>query len=163
MAETKFKGKKISLRGELPQIGSMAKSFELLDQSFKTVTLESFGKKKKILNIFISLDTPVCSQSIRSFQSHVKSIPDLVVLNISMDLPFAAARFCKQENIDNVITLSAFRSSFPLDYGVEVAEGALKGLCARAVFVLGEDNRILYKELVSEITQEPNYNAALNV
>ena len=161
MIEIKFKGQPLHVKGPLLAVGSQAPSFELVDQDLKVVTLESLGHKKKILNIFISLDTPVCAQSILSFEDHARKLSDLVILDISMDLPFAASRFCKGHELGRAMTLSAFRSSFPKDYGIRIEDGPMRGLCARAVVVLGEDNRILYNELVPEITQEPDYKAAL--
>ena len=157
-----FKGQPIHVKNSLPKTGSKAPSFELVGQDLKVVNLSSFKEKIKILNVFISLDTPVCSKSMHTFNKEANSLSNVVVINISMDLPFAASRFCKAENMENVVTLSAFRSSFANDYGVKIVDGPLEGLCARAVFVLGEDDNILYSELVSEITQEPNYEAALN-
>ena len=161
MKEIRFKGKAIHIKGVLPKVGSSAPSFELVGQDLSPISLASFGNKRKILNIFVSLDTSVCSKSIHTFNTEVKGISDLIVINISMDLPFAASRFCKSENIDNVVTLSAFRSTFPEDYGVKIIDGPLEGLCARAVLTLGKDNKVLYTELVPEITQEPDYQAAI--
>lgn len=163
MQEVTFKGQLTHIRGFLPQVGSKAPNFELVSQDLSVVTLDSLGSQKKLLNIFVSLDTSVCSKSIHTFYEQARSIPHLVVVNISMDLPFAASRFCKEEKLENVLTLSAFRSSFARSYGVEIVDGPLQGLLARAVFVLGEENEILYSELVSEITKEPNYRAALSV
>ncbi|MES2199342.1 MAG: thiol peroxidase [Chlamydiota bacterium] len=162
MNEIKFKGKPIHVTGSFPKMGSIAPSFELVSQDLSTKSLSSFEDKNKILNIFISLDTPVCSKSMHAFNAKASAITDVVIINISMDLPFAASRFCKAENLENVITLSAFRSSFPEDYGVNITDGALKGLTARAVLVLGKDNKVLHSELVSEITQEPDYEAAIS-
>ena len=162
MSEVKFKGQPVSLSGTFPNAGSQAPSFELVGQDLSTSYLSSFENKKKILNIFPSLDTPTCSKSMHAFNAKASAISDVVILNISMDLPFAAARFCKAEHLEKVITLSAFRSTFAEDYGVKIAKGALQGLCTRAVLVLGKDNIILHSELVSEITEEPNYEAALN-
>ena len=136
MTQVTFKGQPVEINGTLPKAGSQAPSFELVGQDLSTSTLDSFKDKKKILNIFISLDTPVCSISLQSFNTKAGAIADVVVLNISLDLPFAASRFCKAAHLDNIITLSAFRSSFAEDYGVKIAKGPLKDLCARAVLVL---------------------------
>ncbi len=161
MNEIKFKGQPVSISGTFPKKGSQAPSFTLVAQDLRACDLSSFEGKNKILNIFISLDTPVCSKSMHAFNSKASALSDVVILNISMDLPFAASRFCKAEHLENVITLSAFRSSFPEDYGVKIAKGPLEGLCARAVLVLGKDNKILHSQLVSEITEEPDYESAL--
>lgn len=134
----------------------------LVNQDLSVTKLDFFKNKFKILNIFISLDTPVCSKSMHAFSSEVNALTDCVLMNISMDLPFATSRFCKAEHLENVITLSAFRSDFPEKYGVKITDGPLEGLLARAVLVLGKDNTVLYSELVSEITQEPDYKTALN-
>lgn len=156
-----FRGQPVKLTGSPLEVGAKAPQFQLVDRQLKAVGLETFGRKKKLLNVFVSLDTPVCSKSIQTFYDRARSIPNLAVLNISMDLPFAAARFCTSGQMEEVVTLSAFRSAFGRDFGVLMGEGALQGLLARAVFVLDEDNRVTYAELVPEITQEPNYAAAL--
>lgn len=160
MKQIKFKGADIHIKGAMPAVGSPAPSFALTDQNLQEIGLDSLGKGKKILNVFVSLDTDVCATSVHKFNDKAKRA-GIPVYNISMDLPFAAKRFCKSENLDNVTTLSAFRSNFAEDYGVEINEGPLKGLCARAVFVLSGDNKVLYREVVPEITQEPDYEAAL--
>lgn len=161
MEEITFRGKKVHVKGPLPEAGSQAPDFELVNQHLEPVTLESFRDQKKLLNVYISLDTSVCALSIKTWEEKVNQQSNLAVLNISMDLPFAASRFCHNENLENVITLSTFRSSFPDDYGVRITDGPLERLCARAVFLLDEENTILYRELVPEITQEPDYEAAL--
>lgn len=162
MSKVTFKGKPVQVTGNLPAIDSTAPKFVLTSPELEDIGLDKFGTKKKILNIFISLDTGVCAASIHKFYEFCASQKNTVVLNISMDLPFAASRFCKAENIANCQTLSAFRSSsFPKDYGVLIADGPLKGLCARAVVVLDEHNKVLYSELVPEITQEPSYDNAM--
>jgi thiol peroxidase len=161
MAQVTFKGNPIQIKGSLPSVGSKAPDFRLTMQDLKKVGLNDFSGKKKILNIFISLDTPVCSKSMHEFSAKIEGKSNAIVLNISEDLPFAASRFCNTEGLKNTITLSAFHSSFTKDYGVEIGEGALEGLSARAVLVLDTDNKVLYSELVSEITQEPKYEEAL--
>lgn len=163
MASVKLKGNDIKINGKLPLKGTSAPVFNLVAQDLSEVELDAYGTKKKLLNIFPSLDTSVCSKSMHTFYERCKSMPDLVVLNISMDLPFAASRFCKNEGMDNAVTLSAFRSSFADDYGLKILEGPLKGLCARAVILLSPDNRVEYMELVPEITQEPNYDLVLSL
>lgn len=162
MNEVKFKGQPVHITGTLPKVGSQAPSFELVNQDLSVINLDSFKNKIKILNIFISLDTPVCSKSMHAFSAEVHSLTDCVLINISMDLPFAASRFCKAEHLENVITLSAFRSDFPENYGVKIVDGPLQGLLARAVLVLGKDNKVLHSQLVPEITQEPDYKAAIS-
>ncbi len=161
MAEITLKGNKIHTVGELPPVGKTVPFFTLVGQDLSEKTLADFKGKKKILNIFPSIDTTVCGASVKEFTKQNEKKPDIYILNISKDLPFAQVRFCKIEEIKNVITLSAFRSNFPEDYGVCIADGPLKGLCARAVIVLDEDNKVLYHELVPEITQEPNYELAM--
>lgn len=161
MLEITLKGEKIHIKGPLLRVGAKAPSFELVDQDLQVVDLYSLGDSKKILNVFVSLDTSVCAKSIHTFYEKAKSVPNLEILNISLDLPFAASRFCQAENLEKVKTLSAFNSSFPDDYGLRITDGPLRGLCARAVIVLDEDNRVLYQELVPEITQEPDYTQPL--
>lgn len=163
MTSVKLKGNEIKINGSLPAKGTAAPSFNLVGQDLSEVGPEAFDKKKKLLNIFPSMDTSVCSKSMHTFYERCKSIPDLAVLNISMDLPFAASRFCKNEGMENATTLSAFRSTFPDDYGVRILDGPLKGLCARAVILLSADNKVEYIELVPEITQEPNYDQVLKL
>ncbi len=163
MATVKFQGKDVQTSGELPKKGKQAPDFKLVARDLSEKKLEDFGKKKKLLNIFVSIDTKVCAASVRKFYEKLAKNPNLVVLDISMDLPFAAGRFCASEGIENAITLSAFRSSFGKDYGVTITDGALKGLYARAVVVLDENNKVIFEELVQEITHEPNYELALSV
>jgi len=157
MSTVAFKGSPVELEGMLPNVGDIAPPFTLVGQGMEEVTLESLGNKRKILNIFPSMDTDVCANTVRKFSE--KKGDSFVVLNISMDLPFAAKRFCEAEKLEGAVTLSAFRSSFPVDYGLKIADGPLKGLMARTVIVLNEDNRVLYCEQVPEITQEPDYAA----
>jgi thiol peroxidase len=161
MANVKVKGNNVTTSGELPKKGTVAPNFKLTMQDLSDKSLEDFGKKMKLLNIFPSLDTKTCSLSVINFNKKCEKIPNLAVLNISMDLPFAAARFCKEQEIENAITLSAFRSSFPKDYGVAIVDSPMKGLCARSVVILDEDNKVVYTELVEEITHEPNYDLAM--
>jgi thiol peroxidase len=160
MATITLKGNPIETAGELPKVGTRAPSFSLLKQDLSRVSLKDFPGKK-VLNIFPSIDTAVCATSVRKF-NEVASKRGVQVLCISEDLPFAAKRFCGAENLDKVTTLSAFRSSFGQDYGVEMKAGPLAGLTSRAVVVLDENDNVLYSEQVPEIAQEPNYEAALS-
>ncbi len=161
MAEITLKGNKVHTTGTLPKKGEKAPEFKLVKTDLSEVTLESYHGKRKVLNIFPSVDTPTCATSVRQFNKEATSIPNTVVLNISKDLPFALKRFCGAEGINNAEALSAFRSSFAIDYKLELTDSALRGLCSRAVIVLDENNKVLHAEQVSEIAQEPNYAQAL--
>ena len=162
MAEITLKGNTIHTNGELPAVGSSAPDFSLVGKDLADVTLATFAGKKKLLNIVPSLDTGVCAASTQKFNSAMTGKSDAVALVISADLPFAMNRFCSAEGIDNVISLSMMRSkSFAKDYGVLITDGPLAGVCARAVIVLDENNKVVYTEQVPEITQEPAYDAAL--
>lgn len=161
MASVTFKGTPAKTAGELPAVGSTAPAFSLVSRTLEEVSLETYAGKKKVLNIVPSLDTGVCATSTRKFNEKAAGRTDTVVLVISKDLPFAQKRFCEAEGIQNVTSLSAFRASFAKDWGVELLESPLKGLTARSVVVLDENNKVLYTELVPEITQEPNYDQAL--
>lgn len=163
MTEIKLKGKAINTTGSIPKKGAQAPDFTLVRQDLSEASLSTFGKKKKVLNIFPSLDTGTCAMSVRQFYKKVPNAQNLVVLNISKDLPFAQKRFCDAEGLVNVESLSAFRSSFAKDYGLEMVDGPIKGLCSRVVVVLDENNKVIYSEQVPEITQEPNYDAVLAV
>jgi len=160
MTTITLKGNPIETTGELPKVGTQAPDFSLLKQDLSRVSLKDFPGKK-VLNIFPSVDTPVCATSVRKF-NEVVAKRGVQVLCISEDLPFAQKRFCGAENLDKVVTLSAFRSSFGKDYGVEMKTGPLSGLTSRAVVVLDENDRVLYVEQIPEIAQEPNYEAALS-
>ncbi|HJL20478.1 MAG TPA: thiol peroxidase [Sandaracinaceae bacterium LLY-WYZ-13_1] len=160
MAETALKGTPIRTSGELPKEGTQAPPFRLVRQDLSEASSEDYGKKM-VLNIFPSIDTSVCATSVRTFNEKAGSRDDAVVLNVSMDLPFAAQRFCGAEGLEGVETLSAFRSTFPTDYGVRLEEGPMSGLTARAVVVLDGEGTVLHRELVPEIAQEPDYDAAL--
>ncbi|MDR0961706.1 MAG: thiol peroxidase [Mediterranea sp.] len=162
MATTKFKGAPVKLMGEFVQVGSIAPDFELVKTDLSSFSLKELSGKKVILNIFPSLDTGVCAASVRKFNKLAAALPDTVVLAISKDLPFAHARFCTVEGIENVVPLSDFRyTDFDQVYGLRMIDGPLAGLLARAVVVIGKDGRVVYTELVPEITQEPNYDAAI--
>jgi len=160
MTTVTFLGTPFKTVGALPKINSLAPDFALVRKDLSEANLQNFAGKKKILNIFPSLDTKTCALSVKQFYHKAANLKDVVVINISMDLPFAQARFCTQESV-NVEVLSAFRSSFPIDYGVQIAEGPIRGLCSRAVVLLDENNKVLYTEQVQEISHEPNYDKVL--
>jgi thiol peroxidase len=162
MSTVTLGGEPISVAGTFPRPGDTAHSFMLVDKDLKDVSLSQFWGKRKILNIVPSLDTPVCAASTRKFNAAASSVPNTVVLVISSDLPFAQNRFCGAEGLDKVITLSTMRGrDFHKDYGVMIMDPPLSGLTARAVIVLDEKDRVVYSELVPEIKQEPDYEAAL--
>ena len=162
MATTKFKGQPVRLAGEFIKVGMVAPDFTLVKTDLSSLSLRELNGKRIILNIFPSLDTGVCAASVRKFNQLAAGLPDTVVLAISKDLPFAHARFCTAEGIANVIPLSDFRSSvFDEAYGVRMADGPLAGLLARSVVVIGKNGKVVYAELVSEITQEPDYDKAI--
>src|ERR1700704_4919420 len=160
MAQITLRGNSINTIGELPAVGSPAPGFALTGTDLGVVSSEQFGDKPLLLNIFPSVDTPVCATSVRTFNERVAG-SGVSVLCVSNDLPFAQKRFCGAEDIENVTTASAFRDSFGEDYGVTIADGPMAGLLARAVVVIGADGNVAYAELVPEIAQEPNYDAAL--
>lgn len=161
MAKITLKGNEIHTIGSLPAVGTVAPAFTLVADDLSEVTLETYAGQRKVLNIFPSIDTGVCATSVRKFNEMASEMGNTVVLNISADLPFAQKRFCGAEGIDKAKTLSTFRSSFGKDYGVEIVDGPLRGLCSRAVLVLDEHNKVLHAEQVPEIAQEPNYDQAL--
>lgn len=162
MATITFKGAPINTNGALPAVGAPAPDFKLVAANLKDVSLADYAGKKKLLNIVPSLDTPVCALSTKKFNEHAKTHPDTVILVISADLPFAQGRFCGNEGLSNVVALSLMRSrQFAEDYGVLVTDGPLAGLTARAVVVLDENDVVRHAELVPEIAQEPDYEAAL--
>lgn len=161
MADTKFKGNAVHTAGSLPAVGAKAPSFTLVDNALGEKSLADFAGKAKVLSINPSYDTGVCQATARAFNKAASSRTDVAVLVISADLPFAQKRFCTAEGLDGVTPLSSFRSSFGKDYGLELLDGPLKGLTARAVIVIGADDTVKYVELVPEITTEPNYDAAL--
>ena len=162
MAQVLFKGQPAHTSGELPKVGSKAPDFKLTAGDLSDVTLAHYKGKKKLLNIVHSLDTGPCAASAKRFNEFVKNRKDLVVLVISADLPFAQGRFCTGEGLKNVVTLSMMRDRhFAKDYGVLITDGPLAGITARAVVVLDENNKVVHKELVPEIAQEPNYDAAI--
>lgn len=164
MSTVTLKGSPVEVNGLFPQKGATAPEFTLTDANLNEVSLASFAGKRKVLNIFPSVDTGVCAASVRHFNADAAKLSNTVVLCISADLPFAQARFCGAEGLDQVITLSTFRhSEFREEYGVKLSTGPLAGLCARAVIVLDENNQVLHSQLVAEITTEPNYEEALAV
>ena len=164
MAQVTLKGNPIQVDGQLPQAGQQAPAFSLVAKDLSDVTLASLAGKRKVLNIFPSVDTPTCATSVRTFNSKASALDNTVVLCISADLPFAQARFCGAEGLDNVKSLSTMRgAAFLEDYGVAIANGPLAGVAARAVVVLDENDKVLHSELVGEIADEPNYEAALAV
>ncbi len=162
MATITLGGNPIHTNGNLPAVGSQAPDFKLIKTNLGAVSLADFSHKKKLLNIVPSLDTGICAISTKRFNDHAKNHADAVILVVSADLPFAAGRFCTAEGIENVHTLSMMCDRrFAEDYGVLIVDGPLAGISARAVVVLDADNRVIYTELVPEIKQEPNYEAAL--
>ncbi|KAA3612422.1 MAG: thiol peroxidase [Planctomycetota bacterium] len=160
MASITLKGNPIRTSGELPAAGAVAPNFQLVRQDLSELELTGVSGKK-VLNIFPSIDTPICAISVRRFNQVAGSAEGVSVLNISADLPFAAKRFCGAEGLEGVETLSCYRSHFADDYGVRMVDGPLAGLCARAVLVLDEKNQVIHAELVPEIAQEPDYDGAL--
>jgi thiol peroxidase len=162
MATITLKGNPISTSGNLPEVGSKAPDFKLVGEDLQDVSLGNFKGKKKILNIVPSLDTSVCATSARKFNERAKEIPNCAVIVVSADLPFASERFRSNEGLAEIVTLSTMRSQeFARDYGVLITSGPLAGICARAVVVLDEDDKVVHTELVSEIAREPNYEKVL--
>lgn len=164
MAQVTLKGNPVQVKGELPKAGAAAPAFSLVAGDLSDKSLKDFAGKRKVLNIFPSVDTPTCATSVRKFNAQANDVVNTVVLCISADLPFAQARFCGAEGLENVKNLSTLRGrEFLESYGVAIADGPLAGLAARAVVVLDENDKVLHSELVGEIANEPNYEAALAV
>jgi len=164
MTEIKLKGNPIHTNADLIKPGAKAPDFVLVNADLKDCTLKDFTGKRKVLSIVPSLDTAVCAASARKFNVAIQAFPDVVVIVVSADLPFAQKRMCSAENLDNIIPLSMMRSKdFAKEYGVLIVDGPLAGLCARAVVLLDQNDRVLYTELVPEIAQEPNYDAVLKL
>ena len=162
MAQTALEGNPVNLAGELPGVGSAAPDFKLVDKDLGDKSLGDFAGKKVLINIVPSLDTPVCATSTRKFNESFAGRDDAVCLVVSADLPFAAGRFCSAEGIDNVHALTMMRSrNFAKDYGVLIEDGPLAGITARAIVVIDAAGKVVYTELVPEIGQEPDYDAAL--
>lgn len=161
MSNITLKGNEVHTLGNLPSVGNTVRDFALVDSGLNTKTLSDFEGKKKVFNIFPSIDTGTCAASARKFNEEASNLDNTVVINVSKDLPFALGRFCAAEGLNNVETLSDFRSNFGNDYEVTITDSPLKGLLSRAVIVTDENNKVVYTEQVSEIADEPNYNAAL--
>jgi thiol peroxidase len=162
MATVTLQGNEIHTNGDLPKVGSKAPDFTLTDRDLNDVSLGDWVGKKKLLSIFPSVDTPVCAVSTKKFNDYAREHGDTVLLMISADLPFAQKRFCGNEGLDNVLTLSTMRApDFASHYGVQIQDGPLAGLCARAVLVLDENDNVVHAQLVPEIAEEPDYDAAL--
>ena len=159
-----LKGNPINLNGQFPEVGANAPDFSLTTAALSDVSLSEYSGKKKVISIVPSLDTPVCATSTQKFNEEVANKDNVALLVVSGDLPFAAGRFCEANSAGSTVTLSTMRSqSFAEDYGVLMADGPLAGLTARAVIVLDEQDTVLHAELVPEIAQEPDYEAALAV
>ena len=164
MSTVTFHGKPVRVDGSFPTVGAAAPAFSLVAGDLSDAGLSRFAGKRKVLNIFPSVDTPTCAASVRHFNEAAGKLDNTVVLCISADLPFAQARFCGAEGLSNVVNLSMMRGrQFLTDYGVAIADGPLAGLAARAVVVLDAHDKVLHTELVGEIADEPNYAAALKV
>lgn len=161
MSSITLKGNEVNTLGKLPEVGFSIRDFALVDSSLNVKTLDSYEGKKKVFNIFPSIDTPTCASSARKFNEEANQLENTVVINVSKDLPFALTRFCAAEGLNNVETLSDFRGTFGDDYEVTITDSPMKGLLSRAVIVTDENNKVVYTEQVSEIANEPNYEAAL--
>lgn len=162
MSTVTFHEKPVQVDGTFPAVGSKAPAFKLVNGELADVSLGDFAGKRKVLNIFPSVDTGVCAASVRRFNELAGKLDNAVVLCISADLPFAQGRFCGAEGIDNVTSLSVMRGrEFLKDYGVAIADGPLAGVAARAVVVLDADDKVIHAQLVDEIAGEPDYDAAL--
>ena len=161
MATTALKGNPVNTSGDLPATGTTAPSFELVGADLSVLSSSDLSGKRVVLNIFPSVDTGVCAASVRKFNELAAGLDNTEVVCVSADLPFAAGRFCGAEGIENVRTGSTFRSSFGTDYGTTLADGPMAGLNARAVVVVDTDGTVLYNQLVPEITEEPDYDAAI--
>lgn len=162
MAQTKLGENTVNTIGELPAIGSTAPDFTLVDNTLKSVSFSDFKGKKVVLNIFPSVDTGICSASVREFNKRAASLDNTVILSISKDLPFAFKRFCGAEGIDKVITLSDFRNKgFSKAYGMEMVDGGMMGLFARSIVVLDEQGKVKHTQIVPAVGQEPDYDSAI--
>lgn len=162
MATVNFKNTPVTTNGDVPAPGTKLPDFTLVGTDLEELSFEDFAGKRVVLNIFPSIDTGVCQQSVRQFNEEASSLDNAVVLCVSKDLPFAQARFCGAEGLDNVVMASDFRGTFGEDNGLVLEDGPLKGLLARAVIVLDPSGEIIYRQLVEEITTEPDYDSALN-
>lgn len=159
-----FQGTPCHTYGQIPAVGTQAPGFNLAGKDLGEVRLSDYEGKRVVLNVFPSLDTPVCAASVRKFNQEAAGLENTVVVCVSMDLPFAMGRFCTVEGIENVTVASAFRSPvFSQEYGLQIVDGPLAGLLARAVIVLDENHKVIYSDLVEEITNEPDYKGAISV
>lgn len=161
MAQVTLGGNPVNTSGDLPEVGSIAPSFTLTGSDLGDLDSAQFQGKNVVLNIFPSIDTPTCATSVRTFNERAAGLADTAVVCVSADLPFALGRFCGAEGIEGVSTGSTFRSTFGDDYGVNLTDGKLAGVLARAVVVVGADGTVKHTEMVSEIANEPDYDAAL--
>lgn len=162
MAQVTFQGTPVTIAGELPSVGQAAPDFALTMTDLHDISLKDYKGKKLVLNIFPSVDTPVCAASVRRFNKEAGKLDNTTVLCISRDLPFAFARFCGAEGLEHVISVSEMRTdNFGKDYGVRIVDSALAGLFTRALVVIDEEGKVIYRQLVSEIIEEPDYEAAL--
>lgn len=162
MAHVTLRGNPVTTTGELPTLGSKVPAFTLTKADLSEMTSADLVGKRTILNIFPSIDTPTCAASTRRFNELASALDNTAVICVSADLPFAQRRFCGVEGLTNVQTGSSFRSDFGKTFGVTLADGVMKGVLARAVIVLDEQGTVTYTELVGEIADEPNYEAAIN-
>ncbi|WP_176091372.1 thiol peroxidase [Burkholderia ambifaria] len=157
-------GQPVKVAGSMPQVGQTAPDFQLVNAEMQDVSLAHFQSQYKIINIFPSVDTPVCGTALRKFNEMASKLNNTVVISVSADVPFAQRRFCAAENLSNVVTLSNFRSpDFGKAYGITMTDGPLRGLNARAVVVLDPQNRVIYSERMGEVTKEPDYSAILSL
>lgn len=163
MANITLRGKTIETVGELPIKGKTAPDFNVVKADLSDANLKDYNGKRLILNIFPSFDTPTCAISVRKFNEAASNLKNTAVLCVSQDLPFAGARFCGAEGIEDVETGSTFRSSFGTDYGVEIKTGILRGLLSRAIVVIDESGKVIYTQQIPEIGEEPDYDSALGV
>lgn len=162
MAQTALRGNPVNTSGDLPSVGAQAPAFTLTQKDLSAISNGDLAGKNVVLNIFPSIDTPTCATSVRTFNERAAGLDNTAVVCVSADLPFAQGRFCGAEGIENVTTASTFKNpEFLTNYGVGMVDGPLAGLCARAVVVIDGSGQVAYTELVSEIAQEPNYDAAL--
>lgn len=162
MATITLKGNPFKTIGELPKIGTKAPNFSLRTVELNKVSLEDFAGSNLILNIFPSVDTGTCATSVRTFNKSASDLKDTKVICISRDLPFAHARFCGAEGIENVISVSDISGNFSSDYGLQITEGPLEELCSRSIVVIDKEGTVVYTEQVPETVDEPNYEAAIN-
>ena len=161
MAQVTLQSNPIHTNGDLPEVGTSAQDFALTNQKLEELSLSAFEGHKLVLNIVPSVDTGICAKSAREFNERATALENTKVLTISRDLPFAMSRFCAAEGIENVVMLSDFRSDFGPTYGIELVDGPMKGLLARAIVVLDASHKVVYTELVPEIAQEPDYDKAV--